>query len=633
MKVIWCFLTLLVFNNEGLAQTEIEKSSWWLQYLEMQSETTVETDVNDLTLQLQDLQLHPIRLDSNHLDKLFFISEPEKQAILMHLRMFGPLVSIYELQVIDALSPDLCLIISKCVQLQIPQIFEEPFKVWLQKGQHECLVQTETSLQTPKGYQKGEGVSPYYLGNKTRNVMRYRFQYKQQLYIGLAAEKDKGEPYGYPNFMSVHGYYRGKGIIKSLAIGDYQALFGLGLTFASRTAMGKGAQVLQTDSRLSNLQPYRSVSEFGFLRGAAISIGNKRLQADLLVSRLANNGSGLHRTEKEIANKNQKYDQVCAMHLSALFRSFKVGVIAQLNGPRLRVDPTLRYGFYAQQKVKNMNLSTEISIQQHQVSGLFQLLKPLHSKVDYLLLYRNYHQTEATKFSGAWAEYTGLNNEQGIYQALSIKANRKWMWQLYHDYYWAKLPRYQKKLGAGGMEFFVLGQYKPSKTLQWEFRYLFKAQEKDQSHAWILDTDWLRQQKARAQFTYQLSKQAQLRARYEITFWEQYQGAGFFIEQAWQPATGKWSVFSRYTNFSSIRDETRFYALEKDLPFQYALGSFNGMGSNLYIMVRFEPNSVWDIHLKVSHLVQADGALPGSGWDELSSPAATDISFQIRRRW
>ncbi len=633
MKVILMILFLFIVSKEVLAQTEIEKSTWWQQYLEMQSETAEETDVNDLTLQLQELQIHPIALDSTHIHKLFFLSEPERQAILLHIKRFGPIVSIYELQVVEALTPDLCLILSKCIQIQSAQVFEEPFKDWLSKGRHECLVQTETSLQTPKGYQRWEGASPFYLGNKQRSVFRYRFQYKQQLYFGLAAEKDKGEPYGSPNFMSIHAFYRGNGLIKTLAIGDYQALFGLGLTFASRAAMGKGAQVLQTTSRLNHLQPYRSVSEFGFLRGAALSVGTKRLKADLLVSRLANNGNGLHRTETEMATKNKVFEQVCAAHVSWAHQNFKIGLVGQLSGQSFRVDPSLRYGVYAQQVIKNMNLSAEVTLQQNQVSGLVQLLKPLHSKVDYVLLYRNYQQAEQAKFAGAWSEYTGLNNEQGFYQALSIKANRKWTWQLYQDYHWAKLPRFQKKLGARGSEFFVLGQYKPSKTLQWEFRYLWKVQEKDQSNGWILNHDWLQQQRWRAQFTYQLSKQAQLRARYEIMLWEQYQGAGFFIEQAWQPANSKWSVFGRYANFASIRDETRFYALEKDLPYQYSLGNFNGLGSNLYVFIRFEPNLNWDIHLKFSHLLQSDGTLPGSGWDEMTQPYVSDISFQMRRRW
>jgi hypothetical protein len=619
-------------------QTEIEKTLWWQNFLERQSEVDLNIELSEFSQLLMDLEQQPISLDSNTIQKLFFLSEPEKLAIKRHLQLYGKLISIYELQSIEGISSELVIILSKVINIQPKQILEEPFIEWFKNGQHECLVQTEFSLQTPKGFKENQQGEKHYLGDRTRTLMRYRFSYKQQLYVGLAAEKDAGEQYERPDFLSVHLLYRGKGLIKTLAIGDYQAAFGLGLTFASRAPMGKSAQVFQTSGRVVGIQPYRSVSEFGFLRGAAIGLEIKKIKLDFLLSGLGDNGSGLHRTPKDMEGKNAMKNYVSCVHLSRTFSDGNIGLIYQMSAQQphfsFRFEPNIRYGIYLKKNYKNILFDSEFSVYKSSYNLLLQVLKPLHSKVDYLILFRNYAANGQNFFAAAWSEFSGTYNERGIYQALFLKPNRKVQIGFFQDVFSAPAARYQKEIGAKGAEWLANAQIKSSKSLSWEIRLSYKKYKKDMKEdGFLLNNLWETKQQLRLQAISLPTKHLNIKARFDYNRWQNWDGSSFFLEASWQIPNHALSLTTRYLAFQSLKDETRIYAMEKDLPYQYALGSFNGVGSKSYLLVRYKISDLWDIYLKIGHLLQADGTQPGSGWDEISENALTDFSFQIRCRW
>ena len=76
-----------------------------------------------------------------------------------------------------------------------------------------------------------------YKGDPTKLYTRYRYKYGNHISLGFTAEKDAGEefftgtqPNGF-DFYSAHFFLRNQGFVKQLAIGDFQAQFGKGLTY------------------------------------------------------------------------------------------------------------------------------------------------------------------------------------------------------------------------------------------------------------------------------------------------------------------------------------------------------------------------------------------------------------------
>ena len=115
-----------------------------------------------------------------------------------------------------------------------------------------------------------------YLGDRNRIYTRYKYNYGNHISFGITAEKDAGEEFfkgSQPNgfdFYSAHFFLRNQGKIKQLAIGDYQAQFGQGLTFWSGLAFGKSADIMLVKRSAVGLKPYTSADENLFMRGAGI---------------------------------------------------------------------------------------------------------------------------------------------------------------------------------------------------------------------------------------------------------------------------------------------------------------------------------------------------------------------------
>ncbi len=135
----------------------------------------------------------------------------------------------------------------------------------LNKGTHEITVRSTVNIEERRGsmdrdnpfgreyyYPDGEPLpdlddpavvdslranSKVYLGSPYKLYTRYRYRYRHNLSFGFTAEKDEGEEFfrgtrtkGF-DFYSAHLFVRNIGRLKALAIGDYQAQFGQGLTF------------------------------------------------------------------------------------------------------------------------------------------------------------------------------------------------------------------------------------------------------------------------------------------------------------------------------------------------------------------------------------------------------------------
>ena len=97
-------------------------------------------------------------------------------------------------------------------------------------------------------------------------------------------EKDPGEEFftgskkqGF-DFYSGHFFMKNFGVLKALAVGDYQAQFGQGLTFWSGLAFGKSADAIGIKRNAVGLRPYTSVDENRFLRGVATTVGFKNFE-------------------------------------------------------------------------------------------------------------------------------------------------------------------------------------------------------------------------------------------------------------------------------------------------------------------------------------------------------------------
>jgi DNA uptake protein ComE-like DNA-binding protein len=306
---------------------------------EQAGENDENIDYNTLVDDLLLFSEKPLNLNTATLDdlqRLVILNDIAITSLLAHREAHGKLLNILELQGIKGFTPQVIRTIMPFVVVTDDPLGRFNFKNMWKEGRHELVVRYEQTIEEKKGYTEiedsllAESPNSRYLGDPFKLFARYRFQSTNRVSWGVTMEKDAGEEFftgtqkqGF-DFYSAHLFLRNIGVIKALAVGDFQAQFGQGLTFTSGLAFGKSANGVGIKRNAQGLRPYTSVDENRFLRGGGVTLGFWKLEVTAFASykpldaNLSTStdtlteveeqvssifSSGFHRTPGELADK------------------------------------------------------------------------------------------------------------------------------------------------------------------------------------------------------------------------------------------------------------------------------------------------------------------------------------------
>ncbi|MCE9538920.1 MAG: helix-hairpin-helix domain-containing protein, partial [Bacteroidetes bacterium] len=321
---------------------------------------------------------HPINLNNTNkeeLQQLTFLNDIQINYLLRHIDKNGKLITIYELQSINGF--DMQTIKKILPYVRVTDNFtsahfgiEEMFR----NGQNVVQIRFAQTLEKQTGFSTIDSAALYkspnsrYIGSPQRLYARYRFTYGTNVSWGITAEKDQGEllfknkqKFKYDwyekslngnqgngfDFYSAHLFLKNIRFVKALAIGDYQATFGQGLTCWSGLAFGKSADIMSGKKSAAGIRPYTSVDENRFLRGTAATVGFKKFEAtafysrkkiDANVSDTLESGeiaaisslqeTGYHSSSSELADKHTITQTIYGGNLAYKGRRLSMGVTA-----------------------------------------------------------------------------------------------------------------------------------------------------------------------------------------------------------------------------------------------------------------------------------------------------------------
>lgn len=294
-------------------------------------------DLTGLVEQLNYFYDNPLNLNSANselLHEIGLLTDLQINDVLLHIRLFGKFISIYELQGLKYWDMNTIHLVLPFVRVddKLDQLHVS-LKEAIKQGKFEAFLRFQTIKEDKSGYENVpdsilNNSNSFYHGDANRYYTRLGFKYRSNLSIGVTAEKDPGEEFfkgqqknGF-DFYSAHAFYKGGKYLKTVALGDYQVQIGQGLNFWSGYAFGKSADVTNVKKTANSLKPYTSVDETRFLRGAAVELGYKKISLTTFASMKGVDGSiildslieeqefissinlsGLHRTNSEFAKK------------------------------------------------------------------------------------------------------------------------------------------------------------------------------------------------------------------------------------------------------------------------------------------------------------------------------------------
>lgn len=521
---------LLLLSLSAAGQQEYE------QQLELLAEK--ENIVTDDDAYLQQLD-HPLNLNTateEDLQALQLLTALQVYNFLQYRKLLGNLVHIYELQAIPGWN-------IATIKTILPYISIDPPAPQYKNGEHKLLLRTSDALNL---------------------TTRYTYKYKNLLQYGFTTDKDAHEKFF--DFYSAHLFLCNRKKVKALALGDYTVRLGQGLI------QWQGLAFRNTNIKRQShiLQPYNSPGEYNFYRGAGITLQQKKLEVTLFTSYRTFDGdtlssintTGYHRTASELANKN---NIPCFTYGGALqWHSNQAQIsLNTIHHPSYH-NYSIDYGY----TFRNMHFFGEIATDKNlHLAQLHGLIASLHATVDISILYRSIHRNYQSLFTNAFTQNTSPINENGLFAGLIIRPQPNIQIDCYADVFKFPWLKYRIDQPSQGQEYLAQLTYTPNKTaeLYTRFRYITNSTSTPKKN-------W------RTQIAYKLSRQLQLRTRMEAVWINTQTGFLFFQDIKYKPAFKPISITARLLYVETDSYDTRIYAMENLLQYNFSIPAFYGKG-------------------------------------------------------
>jgi hypothetical protein len=696
-QIYLLFFTLLFFSFPLFSQEDIadpSKNNIIEQRIEDIADDNQETTV-DYTNLFDDLQYYyeyPLNLNTatrEDLAKLNLLTDVQINSLREHIIRNGKLISILELQAIDNFDMETIKTILPFVkvksELDSPHIgLKDIFK----NSKSELFLRGSRVLQEQVGYtpidsaELAKSPNKRYLGSPEHLYMRYRFRFGNNISAGFTADKDPGEEFftgsqkqGF-DYYSAHLFFRNYGKIKHLAIGDYQAQFGQGLTMWTGVAFGKSPFVMNVKRNAQALLPYASVNENQFLRGAAttVSLGKfditgfysyKSIDANVSVSDTTSafegltissfQISGLHRTPSELRGKDAVKETIYGSHITYNQKRLTIGATAVsmfwsgnvqrnlsfYNQFDLNNNRNTNYGIDYNYVYRNFNFFGETAMSENGAYAYTNgILMNLSQTFSVVLLNRNFQRNYQSFYAVPVSESTGANNEKGTYMGISAVLPRGFYLTAYFDRFVFPWLKYQVNAPSQGVDYLAQVTYKPSKVIELYARIKQETKSKNTSES-IDDIDFLVEtDKTNIRFNaiYKISETIQLRNRVEYVTWKfgtntPQNGYLIFQDVTYKGMKSPVSLSYRMGLFDTDSYDARIYAYENDVLYAFSIPAFYGRGLRNYIVLRYTFNRNIDLWLRYAQTFYNDRYIIGSGLNQINGRQKSEVKIQFRFRF
>ncbi len=633
-----------------------------------------DAEVTQITQDLEQLAENPLNINTateSELSKLHILNSIQINKIIEYRNEFGPVLSIYELNTVDGISPDVLLKMEPFISFGPSQEKPETLSEAMKYGTHLLLIRTQEVLQQQKGYiARDDGTIPYE-GSRGKLYTRYRYESGDRISAGITAEKDPGEAFfngsnrnGF-DFYSAHISLQVSPFIQKIVVGDFVARSGQGLVLWQGYSTSKSLYTLGISKVNQGIRPFTSTDENLFFRGAAATLkvgngtvelfySNKKDDANLAVSDSAGNyftslqTSGYHRTESETADKNSVTDINSGAILSWSFNNFKLGATIayqQFEMPFIRSSQLYnKFRFQGEQNFTagadylyskgKYQLFGEAAVSKSTGKAFLQgAVAHLHDRLDFSLLFRHFDKNYNALWANPFSEGSSANNETGLYFGTKILPFKYVTLSAYSDFYHSEWITFTTAGPATGHDIFAQADFVFSERFQFYIRYKNEEKEQKTNFEGRLVNENEKVQKSRLHFEFRPREYLALKTRIEHVFFEgQERETGIMLYQDVKitPAKFPLSASFRTTWFNTDSYNSRIYAYESDVLYAFSIPAYFGKGWHNYINIRYELSRKLDVWFKIGHTIRSDSETISSGYNVIDGNRKTEVKFQVR---
>jgi len=568
-------------------------------------------------------------VSAEELSSLLLLTPQQIQDFVNHRNTFGNFLSLIELQVVS--SWDLTTIKQLLPFLYINSSNDRiNVKHTIAQGKHTLLYRTGGK---PSRYN-----SKVSWLTKNRQLINYKFKYKDLFQAGWIIEKDAGEA----NLADHLGFYfalKNKGIIKHLLIGDFNVNMGQGLIHWQGYAFGRSSNLLSGYRQGNFIQPHTGTDENRFHRGVGLHLRKGNIEFGAFFSKLkidaniitdsSNNIqwissfllSGLHRNDAEIKDKNTVIKLTWggkiklqlptgSINLNLIQTNFSIPV-------QKREQPYNQYAI-ADKHWRNSSLDmafstkvgflfSEIAID-HQLDPAFNIgwLKSLDQKFDIAVIYRNMSAKFRAFESNCISANSEAGNETGLLFSFNFQPHAKHFLEGFADLSKQHWPTFTVDRPEIAKLYSIQYNWRPNKKTEISTRYQIDTRTNNQgyenNHSSLVGQKLTH--RWRTHIAISPLESLTIRCRNEIVkvreeFKSFSSGQLSYVEFIFKPATEPLSISFRYTFFSTDDYSSRVYAYERDLSSYYSIPAHFDQGHRNYLLLQYNYKKAVKIQLKM----------------------------------
>ena len=548
----------------------------------------------------------------------------------------------------------------------------------------------QQSFPAASGYYGSDGQPAHFAGSPARLYHRQTVS-TTGISANLTQVKLPGEPYNPPygfDFTSAHLAYQGSGMFRRIVIGDYSARFGQGLVLWSNASFGKGGPAHTAPfKRSQGVTPYRSSGQTRFFRGAAAEASVplprylRQTGSELILSAMRSSryrsavevegdtirppsGNPYHRTESELARKNNVREIVHGANISWSHPNWKLGITrvsyrldrpvlphpnsSPFNGAKhqasgldglLRIGPIRIFGELA--RITNRSLvSGPHGAGDDKTALSAGIMAAYPDGAEWALAVRDYGPGYWSEYGNGFGEGAGVpTNQSGWYLGFRLRPAARLHLSGFLDRFRFPEPTRGNIWPGRGWEANLQVQYRQRTGLQHQFGVRYKERSTERE---ILD-DFHRRTRipgstgrltGRYQINWQVHQKLFLRSRIEAVMSalsgnSDSHGIAFSKSVRWQQ-TRKLRVDLGWSLFETDDFSARLYQYEYDLAQVMTSRMLHGLGRSSYTVIRFQPLNWLLAEMKYARIRYFDRPAVGSGHDQTPGPVRSELGLQIR---
>ena len=589
---------LMIINNSSIAQQE-------------EMEEFAETAISHEQTGLQDInEMHGSGFNNKYninsiteamLENLLFLKPAQIKQFILYRKNFGDFISLMELQAVPEWDAFTVRKILPMLTLETSLPLVPALKQSIKEGGHRLLYRTG-------GLSKNTNENQDTLKHLYKQLIIYRFNFRDLLHWGITTEKDAGEK-SVADHYSLFASISNKGILKNLVLGDYTVNMGQGLIQWQGYALGRSSNMMSCYRQGALFRPHTGTDENRFCRGIAVHLqkntielaaflSNNKIDANIIADTTSNKTwassmllSGLHRTKNELMDKNALQSFVVGANLkvNSKYGKTSVNIIhTAFDHPiKKRDEPYNRFAISGN-KWQNASIDHSASTRMGFLFGemamdkkgnkaaIAGLIKSLGASLDIALLYRNMGVKFRSLASNVFSENQEAGNEKGFFFNINFSPSTMHRFEVYADQYQHNWPTFNtpgKKMGN-----------------MYSFQYTYRPNKKTELYGRIQSVNNNFNIRIHASFMPMPALTCRLRnemVSIQSVTGERERGQLAYLELIYKPPLQPFSASVRCSFYDTEGYSSRIYAYERDLPAYYTVPPHYGTGTRSYFVLHY----------------------------------------------